>query len=132
MTTPRKDLAAAARAAGERYFEDPRGCKRGHQVFYASNGCCTQCANLNKEIGFETWANGRGLTGHIRDVARAAWDAAQARRPPAVDRICGVLARGPKTAPQIAAELRVSPEHVRRLLRENDIARKDGLLWRKK
>lgn len=132
MTTPRSQLAAAARAAGERYFEDPRGCKRGHQVFYASNGCCIECSGLNKEIGFGTWADGRGLTGHIRDVARAAWNAAQSRRPPVVDRIAGVLAHGPKTALQIAAELRMSPEHLRRLLRENDIAHKDGLLWRKK
>lgn len=131
MTT-RRELAAAARAAGERYFEDPRGCKRGHQVFYASNGCCIECSGLNKEIAFGTWADGRGLTGHIREVARAAWDAAQARRPPAADRISDLLSRGPKTAQQIAAELRMSYWNVCRLLRENDIAHKDGLLWRKK
>lgn len=130
MTT-RQELAAAARAAGERYFEDPRGCKRGHQVFYASNGCCIQCANLNKEIGFDTWANGRGLTGHTRQMAHLAWDAAQQRGPSAADRIRGALAHGPKTATQIAAEIRLTAKHVRRLLKNCDFARKDGLYWRK-
>ena len=132
MTTPRKYLAAAARAAGERYFEDPRGCKRGHQVFYASNGCCIECSGLNKEIAFGTWADGRGLTGHIREVARAAWEAAQHRKPSATDRIRGVLTNGSKTAPQIAAELRMSSEHVRRLLKDCDFAVKIDTRWRLK
>ncbi|MEG1040571.1 MAG: hypothetical protein RSE94_11720 [Pseudomonas sp.] len=44
MTT-RSQLQQAARLAGEKHFEDPKGCKRGHTLFYTSNGSCKLCTD---------------------------------------------------------------------------------------
>lgn len=40
----RTALRTAAKKAGEKFFEDPKGCKHGHNVFYTSNGSCVMCA----------------------------------------------------------------------------------------
>ena len=129
MTT-RQQLAAAARAAGERYFEDPRGCKRGHTMFYACSGSCMQCVRGD---GFSEYADSRKLTGSARDIARDVWRAArQATSSTTANRIRGVLDHHGKTAVRIGLELGLSGEYVRRILNNSDFAVKDGKYWRLK
>lgn len=114
MTT-RQQLAAAARAAGERYFEDPRGCKRGHVLFYANSAHCVQCLRSD---GFKDYAESRKLTGEARDIARHAWHAArQVAAPSLPDRILTCVRGGYNTAAAIGAAVDLTPEHTRRLLR---------------
>lgn len=113
MTT-RKAMAAAARAAGEQYFEDPKGCKRGHQVFYSSNGSCVLCQGI--EAKFQIWVAGMGYEGHDREVARTAWLAARQRNPVTLMSLKAMLLEAPTTSERIAAETGLTARHVRRLL----------------
>ena len=56
-STPRRVLAAEARARGDKTFIDPNPCVRGHDApFYSSGGACTKCVEENNARTLETKA----------------------------------------------------------------------------
>ena len=110
-------LQAAAREAGERFFEDPKGCKHGHTVFYTSNMSCKQCANATFGMTFANYARAEGLTGREREVAEAAWQAAKGDSPIKKDIVLKVIAQTRMTSQGVATALDITRNHASRLLR---------------
>ena len=69
----RRALQRAAREAGERFFEDPKGCALGHTVFYVSSGDCKECRrplNLPRISGPDDYARVQVAQGRGARTAR--------------------------------------------------------------
>ena len=112
--TARKVLQLEARERGDRYFEDPKGCKRGHTVFYTSSRGCLLCQDRNRDL-FSQWADSRKLTGASRQIAAEAWAASRVAKPDLRDSIVSVL---PATVTEAAQRLGVARAYASRLIRE--------------
>lgn len=112
--TARKVLQSEAKERGDCYFEDPKGCKRGHTVFYTSNRACKVCLDLNRDL-FSQWADNRKLTGASRQIAAEAWAASRIAKPDLRDSVASVL---PATATEAAQRLGVARAYAGRLIRD--------------
>lgn len=115
MIPARKTLRQAARDAGERFYEDPHLCKRGHSLRYVSSGSCVQCGKLD---GFTLWADAECIPPVQRAWAERAWNAAAARKPavyPAA--VLAALEKGRATAADLAEQVGANVVTVRNILK---------------
>lgn len=113
----RISLRKAALAAGEKFFEDHRGCKHGHTLFYSSNGSCVMCPAYRRRPSFASWAKQHEMTPHERYLAELAWKAATGALPTTQDDILDIVRKIPSTTHQIASELGLTQRHAGRILR---------------
>lgn len=116
MTPARKTLRQAARDDGERFYEDPHLCKRGHSLRYVSSGSCVQCGKIAD--GFSLWADAELLPPTQRAWAERAWQAAVSRNPkvyPAA--VLAALEKGRATAADLADQVGASVVTVRNILK---------------
>lgn len=123
----RKALQAIAREAGEKYFEDPKGCKHGHTLFYTCNAGCVMCAGARPLLTFARYADANGLTGRERDVAESAWMAAKGTSPVRKEDLLRAVAKSRQSAKSMAASLSITGPHAARLLRTLE---REGLVKR--